>query len=490
MSAPILIICARGLDDAARQLGRLPAGKMAAHVVLADWGPGRKTAAIVRLGHQAVEVYTPAALAELSRLPRPDRPGRLARWLGDGLLEGILRKQGARQAALLWRDDWPELVAAGSALVATDDELAWWAPEDGRWGPLVARDRLVARSLMPPPAGDALDLLVGSSPAMHALRDRIRRRARLPFPVLLVGETGTGKALCARALHEVGGRTGRFVEVAGELIDPARADSELFGHLAGAVPDMPGPRAGLVREAEHGTLFLDEIAAAPIAVRAKLLRALGRAEDGFIGVQPLGSDRKPEDVPVRLITSARSDPLAAGALPPDLYYRVAGLRLDVPPLRARGADVIEIAEGYLAELARGIGDGPTAVGDDARGELLSHRWPGNVRELKLVLRDAFLTARDADRDRLIAGDLALGGFEAPAFEAAAGRSPAPAHAEPMPVPDPPLSVSPALARFVVAACDVALLNHKGDKAAAAHALGLKSARAFDKYRAEHHKRMP
>lgn len=480
MSAPLLIVCARGLDDAARQLARLPAGRMAAHVVLADWGPGRKTAAIVRLGHQAAEVYTPAALSELSRLPRADRPGRLARWLGDTLLDGTLRPQGQRQAALLWREDWPELLAAGSALVATDDDVAWWSPEDGRWGPLVARDRLLARSLVPPPTGGALEQLIGSSPAMTALRERIRRRARLPFPVLLVGETGTGKALCAQALHEAGGRTGRFVEVAGELLDPRRAHSELFGHLAGAVSDMPGPRAGLVREAEHGTLFIDEPAAAPVSVRAALLRALGRAEDGFIGVQPLGSDRKPEDVPVRLVTSARRDPLADDALPADLYYRLAGLRIDVPPLRARGDDAFEIAGAYLSDLARRVGDGPTTLGDDARGAIRGHGWPGNVRELKLTLRDAFLTARDAGRDRLTAGDLALRATLAP--------TPQPATA-PMPVPDPPLDISPALARFVVAACDVAVLNHGGDKAAAARALGLKSARALERYRAEHLKRM-
>ncbi len=479
-SPPALVICARDLDDATRQLARLPAGRIAAHVVLTDWGPARKAAAIVRLGHQAAEVYTPAPLAGLSRLSTAEQPGTLARWLGDALVQRVLRKgDPQRPVALLWRDDWAVYVAAGSALGAADDHLSWWTPDTGHWAPLVPQGQLLARSLAPPPAGDALDRLIGSSPVMQALRTRLQRRARLPFPVLLVGETGTGKALCARALHELSGRRGRLVEVPAELLDPARAESTLFGHLSGAVSHDAGPAPGRVREAEHGTLFIDEIGAVPARVRSPLLRALQRIEDGLIAVQPVGSDRPPVEVATRLVTASRLDPLASAALPPELYYRVAGIRIEVPPLRARGDDLFELGDAYLAELCRRVGDGPTGMADAARAALRAHRWPGNVRELRLTLRDAFLNARDDGRDRIAPADLSLPSpAAAPAIESAA---------EPAPGRDAPM-LRPAVARYVVAACDLALATAEGDKGAAARALGLKNARAFDRYRDDHTKR--
>ncbi|MCA9537844.1 MAG: sigma-54-dependent Fis family transcriptional regulator [Myxococcales bacterium] len=474
MTAPALIICAQDLEDAGRQLARVSAGAMVVHLVLTDWSPDRRAMAIVRVGHQVAEVHTPGSLAELSRLPVVERPARLAAWISDALVHRTLRRDDTRRAvALLWRADWPAFVAAGSAVVTADDEVSWWSPEEGPWTPLLPRGRLLARSLAPRPAGDALSRLIGSSPAMQALRERIRRRASLPFPVLVVGESGTGKALVAEALHALSGRRGRLVTVSGELLAPSTAEAELFGHTKDAFAEARHARQGAIREAEQGTLFINEIAATPLRLRARLLGALGRVEEGTLAVQPVGSERPPVDVPVRLIAATRADPLAEATLSPDLYYRLAGLRFDLPPLRARGDDLFELAAAYLGELGARVGDGPTVLTEAARARLRRHRWPGNVRELHLVLRDAWLTARDEGRPSIDARDLTL-------------ETTAPGEAAPE-IRRAPLSIE--VARFVVAACDLALQTCGGDRSRAALAMGLKSAREFDRYRALHARRL-
>jgi DNA-binding NtrC family response regulator/tetratricopeptide (TPR) repeat protein len=241
-----------------------------------------------------------------------------------------------------------------------------------------------------------IDDLIGQSPGIAAVRDRIARllsRAgevrRLP-PVLVQGETGTGKGLVARALHRAGPRAeGPFVDVNCAAIPETLLEAEMFGFERGAFTDARQAKRGLFQAAHRGTLFLDEVGLLPEGLQAKLLKVLEER-----AVRRLGSTQS-EAVDVWIIAATNADLLAATRahrFREDLYHRLAVLTLHLPPLRERGRDVILLAEHLLGRACADYGLAVKTLADDARAALLAYRWPGNVRELGNVLERVALVA--------------------------------------------------------------------------------------------------
>jgi DNA-binding NtrC family response regulator len=245
---------------------------------------------------------------------------------------------------------------------------------------------LAARRGRPEPARRGADRLVGASPAIRSVRAAIRRVAGFVVPVLVQGETGTGKELVARAIHEESGR-GPFVSVALPELAEGVLESELFGHRRGAFTGAVRERAGLFEAASGGTLFLDEIGDAPAAVQAKLLRALESCE-----VRPVGSS-VPRRADVRVVAATHRDleqRVRSGAFREDLWFRIRGAVIRLPPLRGRSIDLPAIAAALLGEVARTARLPTPALGTDAIEVLARLPWRGNVRELRSVLENAVL----------------------------------------------------------------------------------------------------
>lgn len=238
--------------------------------------------------------------------------------------------------------------------------------------------------------------VLGASPAIEALRanigrlmGRARGSSRLP-PVLIQGETGTGKGLVAGLLHRTGPRAaGPFVAVNCAAIPEGLLEAELFGFERGAFTDAKQAKPGLFQTAHRGVLFLDEVGLLPGALQAKLLNAI---EEG--SVRRLGSTRS-ERIDVWIISASNVDLRAAileRRFREDLYQRLAGLTLSLPPLRERGDDVITLAEHYLARASADFSLPPRTLTTEAKARLLGYRWPGNVRELaNLIERAALLS---------------------------------------------------------------------------------------------------
>ncbi|MFO0583141.1 MAG: sigma-54 dependent transcriptional regulator [Anaeromyxobacter sp.] len=237
------------------------------------------------------------------------------------------------------------------------------------------------------------DQLVGSSEAMRELDRQIARVAPQKTTVLLTGDSGTGKELVARALHERSPRAGcPFVAVNCGAIPEALLESELFGHVRGAFTDAVRNKKGLAAEADGGTLFLDEIGELPVSLQPKLLRFLQEEE-----VRPVG-DTRARRVDVRVVAATARDLRQAvqdGRFREDLYWRLAVVPLRIPPLRDRPEDIPPLAAHFLARLAKLRPElGALSLSDGARARLLAHRWPGNVRELEHVLERAVVMAED------------------------------------------------------------------------------------------------
>lgn len=242
--------------------------------------------------------------------------------------------------------------------------------------------------------------LQGNSTQIRRVFDLINRIAPTDATVLLVGETGTGKELAARAIHAQSGRsTGPLVTINCSAIPENLLESELFGHVRGAFTDARADRKGLFLEAENGTLFLDEIGDMPMSMQVKLLRVLeSRA------VRPVGGN---QEIPcdVRLIAATHRDLVTAveeGVFREDLYYRINVVQVDLPPLRSRGDDILLIAQTILASLAQHSGKPPSRLPPAVAEKLLSYSWPGNVRELRNCMERAVALARF---DELLVEDL-------------------------------------------------------------------------------------
>jgi two-component system nitrogen regulation response regulator GlnG len=228
------------------------------------------------------------------------------------------------------------------------------------------------------------DLIVGRSPAMQQLFRTLGRVAASDLTVLITGETGTGKEMVARTLHERSQRAQRpFIAINTAAIPADLLESELFGHEKGAFTGADKSREGRFEQADGGTLFLDEIGDMPAALQAKLLRVL---EEGR--VQRVGGSQS-KIVNVRLLAATHQhlpEKIAKGSFREDLYYRLNVIPVHIPPLRERRDDIHELANYLLAQAVDELGMKAPILLDDAADLLSRHDWPGNVRELKNVMR--------------------------------------------------------------------------------------------------------
>jgi Nif-specific regulatory protein len=235
--------------------------------------------------------------------------------------------------------------------------------------------------------------IVGESLAIRALRDTVGRVARTDLPVLILGESGSGKEVVARAVHYGSARHARpFVPVNCAAIAESLLESELFGHEKGAFTGADATRQGKFELASGGTLFLDEIGDMSAGGQAKLLRVL---EDRSV-VRVGGSQAIPVDTRVLAATNRQlAEAVRAGKFRQDLYYRLTVVTIDLPPLRERRDDVVPLAEFFLGQFGRDAGRPRLKLGAEAKRRLKEHDWPGNVRELRnLMERVAFLCPGD------------------------------------------------------------------------------------------------
>ncbi len=310
---------------------------------------------------------------------------------------------------------------------------------------------LQRRLAMLSPEKDGRFGMIGRCRPMQDLFEQIEVVAKADAPVLIVGETGVGKELIARAIHHISSRAaGPFIPVNAGALPENMLESELFGHARGAFTGAISERAGKLLTASGGTLFLDEVESISLRAKIQLLRVL---EDGI--VQPLGTDSV-RKVDIRLISATKVNLLeevAQRRMREDFYHRIAVLQIHVPPLRDRAEDVPLLISHFLKQAADRYGVTPPEVRETTLSEMIRHNWPGNVRELKNTVERMVITAHNG-----VAGPLALeetySAGRLASLPATAGRL----HDE----------IEKTERRVI----DQALRDHHGEITTTAHALGI------------------
>ncbi len=242
--------------------------------------------------------------------------------------------------------------------------------------------------------------MLGDSSVMHALYEQLERIADSDAPVMILGESGAGKEMVARSIHDASRRRDQpFVAVNCAALPETLLESELFGHTRGAFTDARSDRKGLFVQADGGTLLLDEIGELPLTVQPKLLRALEESQ-----VRPVGGNSE-ESFDVRLLTATNRDLETAveeGKFREDLFYRIHVIPVEVPPLRARGTDVLLLAQHFIDRFASDAEKNVTGFSEPTAEKMLAYNWPGNVRELRNVIQRAVALTR---YDKLAVNDL-------------------------------------------------------------------------------------
>jgi DNA-binding NtrC family response regulator len=244
------------------------------------------------------------------------------------------------------------------------------------------------------------DDMVGASPAVRRVRDLIERLGPTDATVLVAGESGTGKELVARGIHTRSRKSaGEFVAINCAAVAANLLESELFGHVKGAFTDARNDRQGLFVRAADGTLFLDEIGEMPLEMQAKLLRALQERVVRPVG----GNDELPFNT--RIVAATNRDleqEIERGRFREDLYYRINVVRIDVPPLRERGNDILLLAQHFIERIAERSGRPVRGLAPATARKLLAYDWPGNVRELENSMERAVALAKS---DEVAVSDL-------------------------------------------------------------------------------------
>ena len=235
--------------------------------------------------------------------------------------------------------------------------------------------------------------IIGASAQLRQVLHKIEQVAPTPTTVLILGETGTGKELFARAIHHLSERQDRpLVKVNCAALPAGIVESELFGHEKGAFTGASSRRTGRFALADRGTIFLDEVGDLPMDVQAKLLRVLQEGE-----FEPVGGD-KTMKVNVRVIAATNRDlqeATRAGDFRTDLYYRLAVFPVSVPPLRERKEDIPELVKLFVSRFGKSIGKPVTTIPHDVMVTLQGHAWPGNIRELQNVVERLVILTPDA-----------------------------------------------------------------------------------------------